>query len=92
MSTSRYGMLVVWCAEDQNFLAVSPQLPGLAFTAETRLEAAARMNFAIEDAVAKHQENGWPLPEPHDSMLVLEALTEWRENGLFGPEHRSPGP
>lgn len=92
MSTSRYGMLVFWSLEDQQFLAISPQLPGLAFTAETRLEAAARMNFAIEDAVARHQENGWPLPEPHDSRLVQEAFTALRERGLLGSEHWSPGP
>lgn len=92
MSTSRYGMLVFWSLEDQQFLAVSPQLPGLAFTADSRLEVAAKMHFAIEETVAKYRENGWPLPEPHDSRLVVAAFTALRERGLLGPEHWSPGP
>lgn len=76
-------MLIFWSLEDQKFIAISPQLPGLQFLSESRRTAAELMDLAIDERVEQYQRNGWELPEPHDSRLVEAAFIALKERGLL---------
>jgi predicted RNase H-like HicB family nuclease len=67
-------MLIAWSEEDKKFVAISPQLRGLRIKGETRLQAAAELEIAIEARVRMHRDSGSPLAEPLDVRVLEEAF------------------
>lgn len=62
--TTSYSMHVFADADDGDYIAISPEFPGVSAFAETRAEAIAELEIAIGGAVAIYEEHGWPLPTP----------------------------
>ncbi|HEU0012932.1 MAG TPA: type II toxin-antitoxin system HicB family antitoxin [Longimicrobium sp.] len=60
----KYSYGVRWSQEDQAFVAVCPEFPGLSAFGATPAAAIAELDVAIELAVETHQQEGWPLPAP----------------------------
>lgn len=65
-----YSMRVYADPEDGDFVAVSPEFPGVTAFAESRAAVIAELETAISGAIATYREQGWPLPKPLAPELV----------------------
>ncbi len=61
---NHYGCSVRWSDEDEAFIALCPEFPGLSAFGESAAEALEQIQVAVDLAVETHQAEGWPLPEP----------------------------
>ncbi|MDQ6718884.1 MAG: type II toxin-antitoxin system HicB family antitoxin [Gemmatimonadota bacterium] len=61
---ANYRKDVFWSAEDEGWIATSPEFPGLSAFGESDIEALAELNNAIEAASETYASEGWRLPEP----------------------------
>ncbi|HEU4559274.1 MAG TPA: type II toxin-antitoxin system HicB family antitoxin [Longimicrobium sp.] len=61
---NHYGYSVRWSDEDEAFIALCPEFPGLSAFGESAAEALEQIQVAVELAVETHQAEGWPLPQP----------------------------
>lgn len=61
---NHYGYSVRWSDEDEAFIALCPEFPGLSAFGETAAEALEQIEVAVGLAVETHEAEGWPLPEP----------------------------
>ncbi len=59
---SGYSMDVRWSAEDDGYIAVSPEFEGVSAFGSTASEAVAELEVAIELAVETYAEESWALP------------------------------
>ncbi|HET7463145.1 MAG TPA: type II toxin-antitoxin system HicB family antitoxin [Longimicrobium sp.] len=61
---NHYSYSVRWSDEDEAFIALCPEFPGLSAFGESAAEALEQVQVAVGLAVETHQAEGWPLPEP----------------------------
>ena len=61
---NHYGYSVRWSDEDEAFIALCPEFPGLSAFGESAAEALEQIQVAVDLAVETHQAEGWPLPQP----------------------------
>lgn len=61
---NHYGYSVRWSDEDEAFIALCPEFPGLSAFGESAAQALEQVQVAVELAVETHRAEGWPLPEP----------------------------
>lgn len=66
-----YSAHIQWSAEDDEFVATSPEFPGLSALAPTAGDAARELHVAIEAAIDAIKADGEPLPAPR----VLETYS-----------------
>jgi SOS-response transcriptional repressor LexA len=59
-----YSFNVFWSEEDEAYIAVCPEFPGLSAFGETAEQALAEIEVALDMAIETYQEEGWTLPEP----------------------------
>ena len=60
----KYSVSIFWSDEDEGFIALSPEFPGLSAFGETYAEAGKEVGDAINAMIASHEKYGDPLPEP----------------------------
>jgi len=60
---THYSYSVRWSDEDEAFIALCPEFPGLSAFGESAAEALEQIQVAVDLAVETHQAEGWPLPE-----------------------------
>jgi predicted RNase H-like HicB family nuclease len=60
----KYSINIHWSDEDECFVALVPEFPGLSTFGDTREEAAAEAQGVIEAFIEIHEEEGYELPEP----------------------------
>lgn len=60
---NHYSYAVRWSDEDQAFIALCPEFPGLSAFGESAAEALEQIEVAVGLAVETHQAEGWPLPQ-----------------------------
>lgn len=60
----KYSMHVQWSAEDEEYVAVCPELGGVSALAETPEEAIRELETVIELTLETYEKQGWALPEP----------------------------
>lgn len=60
----RYSVRVFWSAEDEGFVALSPEFQGVSAFGATYVEAVSELEQALALAVETHEEECWALPEP----------------------------
>jgi len=60
---NHYSYSVRWSDEDEAFIALCPEFPGLSAFGDSAPEALAQIQAAVELAVETHRAEGWPLPE-----------------------------
>lgn len=60
---NHYGYAVRWSDEDEAFVALCPEFPGLSAFGESAAEALEQIQVAVELALETHRAEGWPLPE-----------------------------
>lgn len=61
---SHYSISVFWSAEDNGFIALVSEFPGLSAFGETREEAVKEAEIALSGMIDLYQEEGDPLPDP----------------------------
>ena len=66
---NKYAIHIFWSDEDEGFIAVCREFPGLSAFGETREEALAEAQAALDAMIKTYQDGGIPLPEP-DSLLA----------------------
>lgn len=60
---NHYSYSVRWSDEDQAFIALCPEFPGLSAFGESAAQALEQIQVAVGLAVETHHAEGWPLPE-----------------------------
>jgi predicted HicB family RNase H-like nuclease len=61
---NKYGYHVFWSAEDDAYIARSPEFEGLSAFSDTPEQALAEMKVVVEMEIAAYGAEGLPLPEP----------------------------
>ncbi|HSU15634.1 type II toxin-antitoxin system HicB family antitoxin [Longimicrobium sp.] len=61
---TKYSYAVRWSDEDEAYIAVCPDFPGLSAFGDTPADAVAELDVAVELAIETHEAEGWPLPMP----------------------------
>jgi predicted RNase H-like HicB family nuclease len=65
-TTDRYSCNVFWSANDDAYIAVCPEFPGLSAFGGTREEALAQLEVALELSIEAYESEGWQLPQPKE--------------------------
>jgi predicted HicB family RNase H-like nuclease len=61
---SAYSRRVMWSEEDDTFVAVSPEFPGLSGLGDTQAQALNQLTTALAEAVDLMRSEGKALPDP----------------------------
>jgi len=67
---NRYAIQIFWSEEDESFIAICQEFPGLSAFGETREEALHEAQIALDLMIETYQENSIPLPEPQSALLA----------------------
>jgi predicted RNase H-like HicB family nuclease len=68
---TRYQLTIYWSAEDQLFIADVPELPGCMAHGDSRAEALANTEGAIDLWIEVAERRGCPIPEPKGRRLMV---------------------
>lgn len=61
---SKHSILIYWSKEDDAFIALSPEFPGLSAFGETREEALKEAEFVIHEMICLAKEHNECVPSP----------------------------
>lgn len=61
---SKYSYTVGWSDEDEAFIALCPEFPGLSAFGDTPEYALSEIQTAVDLAITTYVEEGWELPSP----------------------------
>lgn len=78
-SSLKYSMIARYFADDDGFIAVTEEFPGVSAFGETREEAIRELEVALSLVIEEYKESGWPLPEP----AVMQGATPAAPSGEF---------
>ncbi len=67
----KYEVIIYWSNEDRVFVAEVPELPGCMAHGDTKTEALANADEAIQLWLDTAEEFGDPIPEPKGQRLML---------------------
>ncbi len=67
---NKYTIQIFWSKEDDGFIAVCHEFPGLSAFGETREEALSEAQFALDLTIETFQNKNIPLPEPQKILLA----------------------
>ena len=66
----KYELQFFWSEEDEAFVAVCREFPGLSAFGETREEAVREAQIALDLMIETYREKGMSLPEPQSVLLA----------------------
>ena len=67
---NKYGLKIFWSEEDEGYIAVCQEFPGLSAFGETREEALREVQIALDLMIETYQKNDIALPEPQSVLLA----------------------
>ena len=67
---NKYGLQIFWSEEDEGYIAVCQEFPGLSAFGETREEALREVQIALDLMIETYQKNDIALPEPQSVLLA----------------------
>ncbi|CAN5878834.1 type II toxin-antitoxin system HicB family antitoxin [soil metagenome] len=67
---NKYAIQIFWSEEDEAFVAVCQEFPGLSAFGETREEALHETQIALDLMIEIYREKGISLPEPQSVLLA----------------------
>ena len=67
---NKYAIQIFWSEEDEAFVAVCQEFPGLSAFGETREEALKEAQTALGLMIEIYREKGINLPEPQNTLLA----------------------
>ncbi len=65
----KYALQIFWSDEDEGFIVLCREFPGLSAFGETRVEALREAQIALDLMIETYQKNNIPLPEPQTALL-----------------------
>ncbi|MBA3601402.1 MAG: type II toxin-antitoxin system HicB family antitoxin [Acidobacteria bacterium] len=68
--SNRYAIQIFWSEEDEGFIAICQEFPGLSAFGETREEALREAQTALDLMIETYRENSITLPEPQFVLLA----------------------
>jgi predicted RNase H-like HicB family nuclease len=68
---NKYEVIIYWSNEDQIFVAEVPELPDCMAHGDTKADALANADEAVQLWIDTAQEFGDPIPEPKGQRLML---------------------
>ncbi|MBA3633525.1 MAG: type II toxin-antitoxin system HicB family antitoxin [Acidobacteria bacterium] len=66
---NKYALQIFWSEDDEGFIAVCQEFPGLSAFGETREEALREAQIALDLMITTYQNNNIPLPQPKTALL-----------------------
>ena len=69
--SNKYTIQIFWSVEDEGFIAVCQEFPGLSAFGETREEALREAQIALDSMIETYQGKNLPLPEPQKVTLAV---------------------
>ncbi len=66
----KYTIQIFWSVEDEAFVAICQEFPGLSAFGETREEALSEAQIALHLMMQTYQNKGISLPEPQTVLLA----------------------
>ena len=67
---TKYALHIFWSQEDEGFIVISDEFPGLSAFGETREEALEEAQIALDAMVETYLSSGLALPEPQPILLA----------------------
>jgi predicted RNase H-like HicB family nuclease len=67
---NKYAIQIFWSEEDEGFIAVCQEFPGLSAFGESREEALNEAEVALDLMIKSFLSNGVSLPEPSSVLLA----------------------
>lgn len=67
---NKYTIQIFWSGEDEAFVAVCQEFPGLSAFGETREEALSEAQIALDLMIETYKSKNIPLPEPQNILLA----------------------
>lgn len=67
---NKYALQIFWSEEDESFIAVCQEFPGLSAVGETREEALREAQIALDLIIKTCREKGITLPEPRGILAA----------------------
>ena len=67
---NKYAIQIFWSEEDEAFVAVCREFPGLSALGETREEALREAQIALDLMIETYREKDISLPEPQSVLLA----------------------
>lgn len=67
---TKYAIHIFWSAEDEGFIAICDEFPGLSAFGETREDALQEAQIALDAMIETYNASGIELPEPRGVLLA----------------------
>jgi predicted RNase H-like HicB family nuclease len=67
---TKYAIHIFWSDEDEGFVAICNEFPGLSAFGESREEALHEAQIALDATIETYNESGLRLPEPEQALLA----------------------
>ncbi|MGI8468523.1 MAG: type II toxin-antitoxin system HicB family antitoxin [Pyrinomonadaceae bacterium] len=67
---NKYALQIFWSDEDEAFVVVCQEFPGLSAFGETREEALREAQIALDLMIETYREKGISLPEPQNTLIA----------------------
>lgn len=67
---NKYAIQIFWSEEDESFIAVCQDFPGLSAFGETREATLEEAQTALDLMIETYQQKQIPLPEPAEILLA----------------------
>lgn len=67
---NRYAIHIFWSDEDEGFIGVCDEFPGLSAFGVTREEALKETQIALELMIKHYRESGQTLPQPRPVLVA----------------------
>ncbi|MBL8182320.1 MAG: type II toxin-antitoxin system HicB family antitoxin [Blastocatellia bacterium] len=67
---TKYAIHIFWSEEDEGFVAVCDEFPGLSAFGESREEALSEAQIALDAIIETYRESGLTIPEPQSMLLA----------------------
>jgi predicted RNase H-like HicB family nuclease len=67
---TKYTIHIFWSDEDEGFIAVCDEFPGLSAFGDTRERALQEAQVALDLTIEHYRSTGQPLPEPHPILAA----------------------
>ncbi|MGC1120313.1 MAG: type II toxin-antitoxin system HicB family antitoxin [Candidatus Methanofastidiosia archaeon] len=83
---NKYVLHILFSEEDEEYLAIVPELPGCTASGKTEEEALEKVKEAIDKWLQAAKKEGRPIPEPHGKKfladLYQDALPHFEKTSL----------
>ncbi len=67
---TKYAIHIFWSGEDEGFIAICDEFPGLSAFGESREDALREAQIALDAIIETYRASNLELPEPHQLLVA----------------------